>query len=704
MSYWILTFHLDLIGFTLIGISSMILVDRWIRKSTGGAGFSVVSWGILAAILVVGVGIATIEGNRESDRQRDIVAGFAPTYAAELYRMGHGTISAQTTEDDPAYLTLIEAQLRWLRLNRGVADIYTFGKNNDGQTVLLVDSETDYDGNGTIEGDAEQRTAIGEVYEEDVEILARAFAGEEVFTSEPTTDRWGTWMSTYVPMRNEGGKVTAVLGVDFPAAQWITSILWSRSAMLGFTAMVGAIFTGALALTTAMRAEVAKRRLTESALRASEGRLRTIVDNEPECVMVVDRQGTLLEINPSGLAMAEATAADVIGKSFYDLIRPQHRQRVREHQQRVADGDSAIVEFEFVGLRGGCQPVWMETHSVPLRDEAGNVVSVLSVARDVAARKQAEEQREQLQRQLVDASRVAGMAEIATGVLHNVGNVLTSVNVSANVLAERLEAADTSALTKAAQLVSEHRDDLASFINDDEVGRQIPQFITLAAQCLDDSHREMASELTQLSRGIEHIKEIVRSQQSHAKGTSVALPMRPVEVMEQAVRVDLASLERHHIELVRKFEDLPQLHLDKHRILQILVNLITNARQAITERDGLQPGGGTRTITLGLSYDKVAARLRFEVEDSGMGIAPENLSRIFRHGFTTREDGHGFGLHSAANAATEMHGTLTAHSNGLGQGAKFTLDIPAQLVQEVSVGTDNGHDNGGLTRSGEQVR
>lgn len=704
MSYLILTNHLDLIGFALVGFFAMLLVDRWIRRSTGGKGFSTLAWGVLLAIMAVGSGLAIIEGHRESDRQRDIVAGFAPTYAAELFRMGHGKITAQTPADDPTYLALIDTQLRWLRLNQAVADIYTFGKNSEGQTVLLVDSETDYDRNGVIEGDAEQRTTIGEVYEEDVEVLTRAFSGEEVFTSDPTTDRWGTWMSTYIPMRDEAGQVTGVLGVDFPAAQWIASILWSRAATLGFTTVVCAIFTGAVALTTAMRAEVAKRRQTESALRASEGRLRTIVDNEPECVMVVDRNGTLLEINPSGLAMAQATAAEVIGKSFYDLVRPQHRQRVREHQQQVADGDGGIVEFEFVGLRGACRPVWMETHSVPLRDEAGKVVSILSVARDVAARKQAEEEREQLQRQLVDASRVAGMAEIATGVLHNVGNVLTSVNVSANLLAERLEAADTSGLTKAAQLVSEHREDLHRYINDDEVGKQIPQFITIAAQCLDESHREMVNELTQLSRGIEHIKEIVRSQQSHAKGTSVALPMRPVEVMEQAVQVDLASLERYHIELVRRFEDLPLMHLDKHRILQILVNLITNARQAIAERDGVQPGGGSRTITLSLRYDERKGRLRFEVEDSGMGIAPENLNRIFRHGFTTREDGHGFGLHSAANAATEMNGTLTAHSEGMGLGAKFTLEIPAKIQHVDSVGAGSGSVDGGQIASGEKVR
>ena len=704
MSYLILTYFLDLIGFALIGAISMYLVNRWIRRSTGGAGFTTVAWCLLTGIMAVGMGIATIEGHRENGRQRDIVAGFAPTYAAELFRMGHGTITALTAEDDPTYLALIDTQLRWLRLNQGVADIYTFGKNGDGQTVLLVDSETDYDRNGVIEGDAEQRTAIGEVYEEDVEVLARAFAGEDVFTDVPTTDRWGTWMSTYIPMRDEAGRVMAVLGVDFPADQWIASILWTRSATLAFTAVVAAIFIGALAITTAMRAEVAKRRLTESALRASEGRLRTIVDNEPECVMVVDRNGILLEINPSGLAMAEASAADVIGKSFYDLIRPQHRQRVREHQQQVADGAGGIVEFEFVGLRGGCRPVWMETHSVPLRDEAGNVVSVLSVARDVAARKQAEEEREMLQRQLVDASRVAGMAEIATGVLHNVGNVLTSVNVSASLLAERLEAADTSGLTKAAQLVSEHTGDLQRYINEDEVGRQIPQFISIAAQCLDESHQAMASELAQLNRGIEHIKEIVRSQQSHAKGSSVALPVRPDELMEQAVRVDLVSLERFHIELVRRFEDLPQVPLDKHKILQILVNLITNARQAITERDVVQPGNGTRTITLGLSYDKSAGQMKFEVEDSGMGIAAQNMSRIFRHGFTTREEGHGFGLHSAANAAAEMHGTLTAHSDGIGHGARFTLEVPVQLAEDESVGASSTEGDGGLVTNVEEVR
>ncbi|HEX5747505.1 MAG TPA: ATP-binding protein [Archangium sp.] len=76
--------------------------------------------------------------------------------------------------------------------------------------------------------------------------------------------------------------------------------------------------------------------------------------------------------------------------------------------------------------------------------------------------------------------------------------------------------------------------------------------------------------------------------------------------------------------------------------------------------------------------------VRIQVHDNGMGIAPEMLTRIFQYGFTTREEGHGFGLHSSALAAQELGGSLTVHSEGPGHGATFTLELPYVAAQQAA--------------------
>ena len=117
---------------------------------------------------------------------------------------------------------------------------------------------------------------------------------------------------------------------------------------------------------------------------------------------------------------------------------------------------------------------------------------------------------------------------------------------------------------------------------------------------------------------------------------------------------------------------MPAVLADKHKVLQILVNLLRNAKHALEEG-----GGGDKRLKLrvGINGER---RVKISVSDNGVGIAPEHLSRIFEHGFTTRKEGHGFGLHSGALAAREMGGSLGAHSAGPGQGATFTLEFPAQ--------------------------
>ncbi|KJH81267.1 histidine kinase [Pseudomonas fluorescens] len=280
------------------------------------------------------------------------------------------------------------------------------------------------------------------------------------------------------------------------------------------------------------------------------------------------------------------------------------------------------------------------------------------------------------QAELVTTARRAGMAEIATNVLHNVGNVLNSVNVSAQVLYEKVHTSKGPGVAKVAQLMKEHPDDLGDFISSDPKGRALPDYLDKLADALAIEQQVMIAELAQLTRRIDHIKEIVATQQSYAGNASVLESGSLRELVEDVVRICDVSLARHHITLIKEFSDVPQMPLDKHRVLQILVNLINNAKQALE-------AGANRSPQIILRLRVVDdGRVRVEVEDNGEGIAQDNLARVFEHGFTTRVDGHGFGLHSCILAAHELGGDLTVRSAGPGSGALFILELPLALTPD----------------------
>lgn len=289
---------------------------------------------------------------------------------------------------------------------------------------------------------------------------------------------------------------------------------------------------------------------------------------------------------------------------------------------------------------------------------------------EIEERKRAQAEVQELHNQLLDASRRAGMAEVATGVLHNVGNVLNSVNVSANLIRDQVLESKVGGLAKAAELMTAQGEALGRFIQEDPKGRQLPGYLVKLADHMTSQQRVMADELSRLTANIEHIKEIVQVQQSYGMAVGVIQQLRPQDVMEEALRLNAASLQRHTVDIERHFADLPAMPLDRHKLLQILVNLISNAKHATDESNLPQR---LIVVSIELVDDK---RIRFTIRDNGTGISEENLKHIFQHGFTTKKNGHGFGLHSAANAATEMKGTLTVSSPGVGQGATFILTLP----------------------------
>ncbi len=280
--------------------------------------------------------------------------------------------------------------------------------------------------------------------------------------------------------------------------------------------------------------------------------------------------------------------------------------------------------------------------------------------------------------QLVQSARRAGMAEIATNVLHNVGNVLNSVYTSAQLAKERMTGMRLEHVSRVANLLQEHQSDVGTFLSQDERGKNVVPFLQKLGRNLLEERQQITTLLDDVGRYTEHVGDIVKVQQNYARTPRLQEPVHLAGLVEDALRINAAGLTRHQVKVVRQLADLPPLLTDKHKVLMILVNLVSNAKYAM---DGMPVAERILTVKLEhLPHEPV----RIQVHDNGMGIAPEMLTRIFQYGFTTREEGHGFGLHSSALAAQEMGGSLTVHSDGPGHGATFTLELPALAVQQVA--------------------
>jgi PAS domain S-box-containing protein len=275
---------------------------------------------------------------------------------------------------------------------------------------------------------------------------------------------------------------------------------------------------------------------------------------------------------------------------------------------------------------------------------------------------------------LIQVARQAGMAEVATGVLHNVGNVLTSVNVSVGLIQEKVKLSRVDRFERVCQVLEEQRADLGRFLSQDSRGVLIPDYLKKLAAHLMSEREGLAKELESLCTQVDHIKQLIGSQQSYAKGSGYREPTDVARLVNDAISMSQASLNRNGTAIERVVPQLPQFLLDRHKIMQILGNLISNSAKACKAAN--RPGV-VRIVARWIEEE----RLELEVTDNGIGIPAENLTSIFSHGFTTRLDGHGFGLHSAANAAREMGGSLSAFSAGPCCGASFTLTVPAAVFQ-----------------------
>jgi ligand-binding sensor domain-containing protein/signal transduction histidine kinase len=368
-----------------------------------------------------------------------------------------------------------------------------------------------------------------------------------------------------------------------------------------------------------------------------------------------------------------AVLAGLAGVSAWRVRHLKNKQRALQRSRDQLEAEVTRRTAELAGANASLSES-IEHHK---RTQEQLELRTKSLEREIEQRTRMEAEVSRIHKKLLEASRQAGMAEVATGVLHNVGNVLNSVNVSATLIGDRVRLTKAANIAKLAALVDGHKGDLARFVAEDPRGRMIPTYLNNLAETLAAEQTALLGELENLRKNVEHIKEIVAMQQSYASASGVTETLPVLDLVEDSLRMNSGALARHEVELVRDYRDAATVTTDKHKVMQILINLVRNAKYACDET-----GRTDKQITVRVTSDDRGVKIA--VIDNGVGIPPENLTRIFNHGFTTRKDGHGFGLHSGALAAREIGGALTVHSDGPGRGATFVLEIPFHFTPSAS--------------------
>ncbi len=436
---------------------------------------------------------------------------------------------------------------------------------------------------------------------------------------------------------------------------------------------------GSIRCIEGMIEDITDRRQLLEAVRQSEERLQLAFDAANDGLFDHNLKTGTMYLSPRYYSMLGYEPGDFEPSmnKVIELLHPDDFEKgPQAFEKHRKTGEPYDLEARFRHKNG--EWIWIHTRGKVVEwDEDGEPLRFVGTNVDITKRKQAEEELKLAQQELLDAAHNAGMAEIATSVLHNVGNALNGAITSTTVMDKTLKHTRLSHLTRLAGLIDQHKDDLANFVATSEQGKKLPQFFNQLSEVISGEHARIKDELKSLEKSHEHIRQIIALQQQYAGMPGYKEDVYAADLVNDAVQLFGASFQRHSIKFkVDRPKNLPAVHVEKHKVLQILINLLKNARDAVRDTDR-----SDREITVHI-HQNGTDDLKIEVKDNGVGIRDEDMQKIFGYGFTTKRDGHGYGLHGCANSAREMGGELTASSEGANKGATFTLTLPLEETED----------------------
>ena len=607
----------------------------WLRKMK----FARLPWRMwILAVVVLGYGWYQSEqaGSQERERIRSVLQDFARLYGDEMEVRGHWKLSNNVARNDPLYLSLIETEKKWERMNPEVSNIYTLRKRPDGKNLFIVDSETDYNRNGKYDEKRGQRTPVGEVYDKADEGLERAFCGQANFDFVPITGRWGTWVSAFVPLHDPAGRIEGVLGVDFDVREFATAVANAQLRVMGLLAVGLLVLLGLGTLNAVLRAQIAERQQIEESLRL----LGSAIEQSKESILITDAQLDLpgpriVFVNPAFTQMTGYTAAEAIGKTPRILQGPRTDKTVRQQlRQTLARGEP--FHAEAINYRQDRTEFPIEWDIAPIRNARGTITHFVSIQRDMTGRKRLEEQLRQSQK-LESAGRLAG------GVAHEFNNIMTVVVGHCELLLNDLPAPHP--LYKSAHAIREAAERVA----------------TLTRQLLAYGRRQyLRPQRLDLNQTIRHMEGMFR----HFLGSDVEVCLRPAA-------------------------DLYIVHADAGQLEQVILNMVLNAHDAM-------PNGGqltleTRNVTMDggntdpYSEFKPGNYAMLAITDTGQGMSPEVKARVFEPFFSTKDvvKGAGLGLATCYGIVKQSGGHISVTSEP-GRGTTFNIYLP-QAPSETQV-------------------
>jgi signal transduction histidine kinase len=282
---------------------------------------------------------------------------------------------------------------------------------------------------------------------------------------------------------------------------------------------------------------------------------------------------------------------------------------------------------------------------------------------------------DQTRDELVEKAHKAGMADIATGVLHNVGNVLNSVNTSASLIRRAVEGSKLEGFVKANSILRQHNENREEFLTTTPKGKKLIEYYLQLEKPLQAEQSEVLQQSKRLGEKISLINEVISAQQSFAGAGNYTDQTSLSKMIDDALSLQAGSIERHGLNLTRNLRATAPVMVQKSKLIHVLVNLFKNAKESMETN---HPENKDLIIETWQDRENVF----LSVTDNGAGVDNEHIQKIFTHAFTTKKGGHGFGLHSSANYMNEMGGTITVKSDGVGKGATFTLTFPRAVPDD----------------------